>query len=396
MTAPRHPERAATRARAWLYFGTAALGWGAAIASQSSLLLAIVETQLVAAAVLYVATRRSVRAIQVTRRLPASAVEGSRASVELVLDHAGWLAVELVELTDRFAGDAIMAKRVFAPRLGSGESVTLCYTIECDLGRGARAVGPVEVASGDPLGLFRCTRTLDLPGELVVHPRTLPIPTRAPLASPALHVGRHAELPRAGQSSLPLGVRELRGAPARRIHWRATARRGEPVAIQYETEGSASALVVCDLTRPTGTDGPRDLATENAIRLAAGLASRAARAGQAIGLVAHDGAPRVVPPLAGHRQLALVLDRLARLGAGSALDLVALLELATSVAPPGSELLLASRDGAVDAAALAAMRPAWRARGVETFVWHASARGPMLLEARWRARPVRMGGAMSA
>jgi len=102
----------------------------------------------------------------------------------------------------------------------------------------------------------------------------------------------------------------------RRINWKATARRGRPVSIEYETERSQNILLMLDAGRlmasPIGPLAKIDYAVNTSLM----LAYVAARMGDNIGLLAFaDRISLYLPPRRGKRQFLAMTDALYRLPA---------------------------------------------------------------------------------
>lgn len=100
----------------------------------------------------------------------------------------------------------------------------------------------------------------------------------------------------------------------RRINWKATARRGKPISVEYETERSQHIMVLLDMGRmmrsPVGDVAKLDYAI-NAVLL---LAYVAAQKGDKIGLLAFADDVQVwVEPRSGKQQFHRLLEQLYRL-----------------------------------------------------------------------------------
>jgi uncharacterized protein (DUF58 family) len=170
--------------------------------------------------------------------------------------------------------------------------------------RGVFPLEAVTVSTAFPFGLFRKSRDLSLPGELVVWPRS-DRRVRAP------HPGG-GRTPRSGSFSVgPASLRgEYRGLRTYRpgddprdIHWRTTARLGHPVIREYE-QSDAETLWLC-----LDTNGRPGKEAETAIETIASLAAVAFREGRRFGLVSPE---RTVEAGLGPGQLERVLGALAR------------------------------------------------------------------------------------
>ncbi len=102
----------------------------------------------------------------------------------------------------------------------------------------------------------------------------------------------------------------------RRINWKATARRGHPVSVEYETERSQNIIIMLDAGRlmaaPIGPLAKVDYAVNTALM----LAYVAAKMGDRVGLLAFaDQISAYLPPRSGRRQFLAMTEQLYRLQA---------------------------------------------------------------------------------
>jgi uncharacterized protein (DUF58 family) len=97
----------------------------------------------------------------------------------------------------------------------------------------------------------------------------------------------------------------------RRIAWKATARRRQPVTVEYETERSQNLILLLDTGRLMGTPiGPMQK-LDYAVNAALMLAYMAAQMEDRVGLLAFsDRVELFVPPRRGRRQFHLLLESL--------------------------------------------------------------------------------------
>lgn len=191
-----------------------------------------------------------------------------------------------------------------------GGSVRATYRVR-PRRRGEFVLGPLVVTREDPFGLVSAERSSTGRSDVVVTPRVFPlVPSELIQASGegARHEHRMSSHPRVDE----LIAREYRaGDPMRRIHWRATARRGELMVRQEEQEVDPAVILVLD----TGerVDGPRidPEMFEHMVEMAASIAVHTLGAGFRLTLVESvprdtDAARRFEPS-----QSADVLKRLA-------------------------------------------------------------------------------------
>jgi uncharacterized protein (DUF58 family) len=127
------------------------------------------------------------------------------------------------------------------------------------------------------------------------------------------------------------GLRPYRaGDDPRDVHWRTSARLGEPVIREYERDRSRALWICLDLRAEPGEPA------ESAIEIAASIAGAASRRGEPFALATADA--RVAPGI-GQAQLERVLDALAR--ARIRLDAPA----PNPPVPPAECVLVAANDG---------------------------------------------------
>jgi uncharacterized protein (DUF58 family) len=191
--------------------------------------------------------------------------------------------------------------------------------------RGVYPVRPPRVACGFPFGLWEASRPLEVAAPLLVWPRTVPVGP-VPDAEGDHQSDGLATRDRAGHWGDPLGVRPYRrGDPLRRVHWGLSARHGELIVREVQSNTVPRVQIVLD-THPaahagSGADGSR----EWAIRIAASLAAGWIVQGAEVELV-FDGASIASRGGSARARAAAVLDALARLASGGARDLAALLD----------------------------------------------------------------------
>ncbi|MFM8274176.1 MAG: DUF58 domain-containing protein, partial [Gemmata sp.] len=115
-----------------------------------------------------------------------------------------------------------------------------------------RFSGPLVVASGFPFGFVTCRFTLEAPDALVVLPRpgnAEPDGLRRWVARQAGGDGHARKVLRRVTSDRAevRGVRGYRpGDAIRDVHWRSTARRGEPMVREYDTAPSPELVLVIE------------------------------------------------------------------------------------------------------------------------------------------------------
>jgi uncharacterized protein (DUF58 family) len=206
------------------------------------------------------------------------------------------LAIEIVETG--------LPNRAFVAHAPPRSSVST-RSVNSFVRRGIYPLGTVTLSTSFPFGLFRKERDTEIPGEIVVWPRT-DRRVRAPMAG----AGRaaHAGLAARGALGARGEYRSLRGYrpgdDPKDIHWRSSARSGVPVTREYERDGAETRWVCLDTrAEPGGEPG------EVAVEVAAALIADALAERRPFALVAGGS---VLEPGDGAGHLERALDILAR------------------------------------------------------------------------------------
>lgn len=224
------------------------------------------------------------------------------------------------------------------------ESVVWRYQLRPQA-RGAYRIGPVQLAGGDPFGLYTSEATAEVYDRLLVYP---PLLSLAELGLPARNpIG---DIRAASMLRDPLrvvGVRDYTPSdPLKDVHWAATARTGTLQSRVYEPTTSRVLTIYLDLdTFEYYYEGVDLEQVERMISAAATLANVGLAAGYAVGLYA-NGAPAEHEQLArlpagrSPAQFALIMETLARLTAYSVTTMAHLLRASAAELHPGATVLL--------------------------------------------------------
>ena len=240
-----------------------------------------------------------IRDLKVFRRTPRGVTVGNPLRIQYeVENHRKRIPSFALEI-----GESALPGRGFLPLIAPGERAST-RSENRFVQRGIFELDSVTVSTSFPFGLFRKSRDIPLPGELVIWPRS-----DRTMRPPNLRGGRNS---RSGSLSLTSsgprgeyrGLRSYRpGDDLRDIHWRTTARLGQPVVREYEQD-SAETLWLCLDTRGDPGDG-----AEAAVEMAASLAAQAFRGGRRFGLVSQG---QIIEAGLGPGQLERILGVLAR------------------------------------------------------------------------------------
>ncbi len=262
------------------------------------------------------ALRPRVGAIRVQREFPEVVHVGRSGSYAVVLTNTGPRSLSL-EFEDRLpaglGGVAAHGRLSLAPDETARVSATFVA-----LERGGHAFPPLGLRVSHQLGLLGYQERHDLGDLARVAPGRPAGETAALLAQTAsLEESGAALARRKGMASEFESMREyVIGDELRRIDWKASARRHRPMVREFRSERNAEVVLALDAGRLMGglVDDVRKL--DLAMTPLLDLAAVALRAGERVGLLAFDSAPRVwLPARAGLAQLNTMTNALAELGA---------------------------------------------------------------------------------
>ena len=139
--------------------------------------------------------------------------------------------------------------------------------------RGVYELGPAEIRVSDPFGLLSFSRTFPETTEVVVYPKTHPLPG-FPLRGGDMEAGSRGSRGQRGDEFASL--REYRrGDDRRHIHWKSVARTGELFVKEFSLEAPRRHTILLDLRRE-GMRSQED-EVEDAVSAAASVLTHLAR-----------------------------------------------------------------------------------------------------------------------
>lgn len=204
--------------------------------------------------------------------------------------------------------------------------------------RGKFTLGPASVVSGDPFGIFRLERTLDGTSEVLVYPRTTPLPGFN-LPSAELPGGQDVKSRAYHVTPNVSSIRDYQpGDSLNRIHWRSSARANKLMVKEFELDPTAEVYVVLDMQerahqqlvapRRRGDDAPTRMAEsteEYGVQAAASILRHLLDQNRMVGLVSWGQHREVITAEREARQLFKMLEALAVLRAHGAQSLAEVL-----------------------------------------------------------------------
>ncbi len=254
-------------------------------------------------------TRSLMRHLDLTRQMRFGwAQVGDRLIERFTVHNGGWAPGVWVEVLDQSTLPGYLISR--GTGISSFDLIRWHTEAVCQR-RGLFTLGPTQLRTGDPFGIF--SATIDFPASLPL----LVLPPIAPL--PSIEVapgGRSGEArPRANIVDRTVSAATVReyttGDSQRHIHWRTSARHGELFVRQFESTPSGDWWIVLDMDEHVQVGVNEDLTDEHGVVLAASLADRGVRMRRAVGIVAQGEELVWMPPAEGEGQRWEILRSLA-------------------------------------------------------------------------------------
>ncbi len=213
----------------------------AALNTGNNLLYLVLSLMLAFLVLSGVMSESALRGIRVRRRLPREIFAGGANPIGLeITNDQRRVPSFAVVVSDRLRGGAD-AGRVFALRIGPGERETRFYRLSPER-RGPVHFSGFHVSTRFPFGLFSKAMRIESEGEALAYPQVEPTAPRVRLGRAS--GGGETLSGGAGAGAEVSGLREFApGDSVRRIHWRASVRRGELVTREVASEDSAEARI---------------------------------------------------------------------------------------------------------------------------------------------------------
>jgi uncharacterized protein (DUF58 family) len=301
--------------------------------------LALALLALVVAAWLW--TRLSLRGVSVLRKSGADRAQvGQTLRETLAVRNASRLGKLWIELSDHSSLPGHDPGRVVSV---PGRSAVEWDTRTVCVRRGRFHLGPIEVRSGDPLGIFTSRVEYPETPEVIVYPAVVEL-REAGIPEGALSGGTALQRRTPHVTPNVAGVRDYTPGDAfNRISWSTTARLGRLMVKEFDLDPTADVWIVLDLHdaphRPAkrrvnwapddrGNWPPEawlDSTEECAVTVAASLARRFLEEGRNVGLIASGSHLETIPADRSDRQLVKILESLAVVRADGTLSLAELL-----------------------------------------------------------------------
>ena len=278
-------------------------------------------------------SRRALNNVTLQRHLPTHAFLGEVVPVRIDLQNRSWLPVVWLRAQDTVPVGLAIGQESHrqVTHLGPYDHYALKYVVYPQK-RGYYPVGPLQLTSGDALGLVGQRQRQEAPAYLTVFPRIVPLAHVPLLSRSPLGTLRHTQ-PIFEDPTRIIGKRDYTsGDTLRRIDWKSTAAVGRLQVKQFEPSIALETTILLNLHGPEYELRTRVDASELAIVVAASLANWIVNRKQTVGLGTNGLDPlnagtaiHTIPARKGRGHLMRLLEVLARVQVSESIPLATLL-----------------------------------------------------------------------
>jgi uncharacterized protein (DUF58 family) len=187
---------------------------------------------------------------------------------------------------------------------------SVCYV------RGLYNVGPTEIHSSDPFGIFKIKISSSNRIEFLVTPPIIPL-SQIGISTGEWHGSGGTQTKMFERTVTSTGVREYTSTDSLfSVHWLSSARHDDLYVRTFDQQPSSDWWIFLDMDRYVQVGEGLDTTDEYATVLAASIADRALSDNRAVGLVSEGIKPLWLPPKTGAGQRAEIMVALATINRG--------------------------------------------------------------------------------
>lgn len=180
---------------------------------------------------------------------PPQVEAGQSTQVRLGIQNTGRGRPPALMLEDRIPYRLGNRPRLVLERLAPGARSVVNYTITPGM-RGSYELGPLTVRTADPFGLAVSVQEFPITTELIVTPRIQPLSSLVLPGGAGMSSGESQSHSVAISGNDDIAIREYRhGDDMRRVHWKASAHRGQLMVRREEQPWENNAAVLLDVRR---------------------------------------------------------------------------------------------------------------------------------------------------
>ncbi len=286
----------------------------------------------------YLWARQMAERVRGQRRLVYAALQVGDELEEIVtLRNDSFLPLLYAEVRDRSSFPEYTLSSVRAA--GAGSTLEWRARAVCSR-RGVFTLGPWDILTGDPFGIFSVTHTYNQRVEVLVYPPLAALPPGLLPRGQMQGDERPLHQPTAAESLNAVTTRPFQpGDPLRRLHWPTSARREAPFVKVFQPQASATFWLAPDLDAAAQAGEGADSTLETTITLLASLAAELLKQRMAVGLLTVGSEAQALLPQRGQEHFWQILRALAALQAAPGCPFAATLAKARGLLSPQDVLL---------------------------------------------------------
>jgi uncharacterized protein (DUF58 family) len=234
--------------------------------------------------------------------------QGAVFEERITINNSSWLAKIWLEVDDPSEMPGHKARRVVTVPAKGSKTWRIQSVITR---RGLYSIGPVEVTTGDPFGLFKHRRKFGVTQNVLVYPRATELPN---FSVPAANLPGEGRFRRRTHYVTPnaSGVRPYEfGDSYNRIHWASTARTGDLMVKIFELDPASDIWIILDLHRDVHVGAGDDATEEYGVRISASVARYFLMANRSVGFMTFGRGFDVIEADRGVQQYTRILESLA-------------------------------------------------------------------------------------
>jgi uncharacterized protein (DUF58 family) len=285
--------------------------------------------------------------IKCRRILSSTVYEGQSLKVKLLLENQSIFPSFFLELTDNFSAELPhrREKKLLFPFLSRRALIENVYEGHCSK-RGVYWIGPLLLATSDPLGFFQRNKVIQLSSKLTVYPKIFKITELGSFTKGVVapRYGSHTTR-KSGDYEEFFGIREYQQEDGlRKIHWPSSAKHNQLMVRHFEQTGAHSATVMLDLKYGNNLGTGRETTLEYAVKIAASLAKYFLDQGFLVQLLAYGEKPIITSFGKDPSHFSHILELLAQVEANSPFGLGEVLEKLNYFIYPNSTVAIIRLD----------------------------------------------------
>jgi len=222
----------------------------------------------------YIMALFSLFRVHVERRSNADGIAESKVNLPILIINKSFYYRQAIVVSEKCGFTENHIFNCAVPPLKPYERIQVDRQIPT-LKRGFFKFSKISLLSGDPAGLFKRRRSFNIPGEVMIYPKTINIsnlPIRFKRRIMPSPTGRLLGV--AGQGLSFFGIREYRATDEMRfIHWKATAAKGKLMVKEFEANTVDRVVILLDSYYKTIGNDPDDNNFEFLIKTASSIIS---------------------------------------------------------------------------------------------------------------------------